>query len=328
MNNFYFYDLLSSRYNGNIDILPKKCKECIFKCDSKCTKFHNSIKEELNMQYCHNGFGVLKIGNNLFIGLTPIGCDGIKRAKKNKENVSNFVILSEEKLVSLINDFDNLNNDYSHFSSCIHDLNNIAVYFNQMEFDLKKDLPELCEENENIKSLIELYNMVKYRLQLEGKLNEAGFRRVSIKIHSLLLKLIKIMSFKASAKNVSFSLESSEAVIKGNENSYLLFFTLFDNAIKYAYQDGKINIYYKKDDKDFTVYIENYGPELSDDEIDKITLRGYRGKNSSTSGNGIGLATFKEICDKSGFKYNFKCVRIGNNRGVFTASVTFPLVED
>ncbi len=85
--------------------------------------------------------------------------------------------------------------------------------------------------------------------------------------------------------------------------------------------------YYKNWNDKLIVYVENIGPRLDEDEIDYITNRGYRGKNNGTTGNGVGLAVYKEICDKCHYDYRFQVRQLNPNQSLFTASIELPITK-
>ncbi len=70
------------------------------------------------------------------------------------------------------------------------------------------------------------------------------------------------------------------------------------NAIRYGNEGSCIGLYASSDQRGATVYVENEGPALSQDELDRMFSRFYRGDKSRseyTESNGLGLALVKAI---------------------------------
>ena len=65
------------------------------------------------------------------------------------------------------------------------------------------------------------------------------------------------------------------------------------------------------------VGISNYATQVYEDEFDKLTIRGYRGRNATPDGNGIGLSIFDGICKKQEINYNFKSKKINQREYMF-----------
>lgn len=321
---YNIYDQLLESQNDKM--IPNICKKCIQDKNSKCIAHYNQLVENELVQ-CPYGFYSFQSKEDILTCLTPSGCRGVKDMKKNKENSSELVIIQKEKLLSILLDYYLLKEKNDWLNASIHDLKNITMYFQSMEFKVRQELDDEFLLNDNVISMLELYNLIKYRLSLIGNLPEQGYERQTIPIHSLLLKLIRILSYKAKNKKVGFKIDPIDIKIIGNEYLYLAFFTLIDNAVKYAPTKSEIVFYYKNRNDKLIVYVENIGPRLDEDEIEYITNRGYRGKNNGTTGNGVGLAVYKEICDKCHYDYRFQVRQLNPNQSLFTASIELPITK-
>lgn len=109
---------------------------------------------------------------------------------------------------------------------------------------------------------------------------------------------------------------------------------LLDNAIKYSPRDSDIDIEFNESSKYVSVSVTNIGPCLEIEEIDKIFLRGYRGKEAEStdiSGKGFGLSFLKDICRIHNANYK---ISLGTNMfalndtnySSFTIEIDFPKV--
>lgn len=78
-------------------------------------------------------------------------------------------------------------------------------------------------------------------------------------------------------------------------------FNLLDNAIKFAPEDKAIEIYAEMDKDKVIVSIEDHGPGIVDDEVNKLFEKFYRGRMLTTKrGLGLGLAICRIIIEAHG----------------------------
>ena len=76
---------------------------------------------------------------------------------------------------------------------------------------------------------------------------------------------------------------------------------LLDNAFKYTPLDSPVELSAEADDKWLTVKISDRGPGLSEEDLDHVFDKFYRGKNQRVQGGtGLGLAVCKGILDIHG----------------------------
>jgi signal transduction histidine kinase len=91
----------------------------------------------------------------------------------------------------------------------------------------------------------------------------------------------------------------------------IAFYTVLDNAFKYADKYSTIRISYKTYLQTLTVSISNEGILPDDDEVNSIYERGYRGRNTrdAAEGKGLGMSIFSKVCKACGIDYNIKLYR-------------------
>jgi signal transduction histidine kinase len=77
---------------------------------------------------------------------------------------------------------------------------------------------------------------------------------------------------------------------------------LLGNAIKYSLPQSEVHIRIKKSDMWVSVEVEDQGIGISESELDKIWVRGYRCKGNNVDGFGIGLSVAKAIVEAHGGK--------------------------
>jgi hypothetical protein len=85
----------------------------------------------------------------------------------------------------------------------------------------------------------------------------------------------------------------------------IVFYNLFDNALKYSEGDFGIRVVCERNDWDISLDVISKGKPIMDIELDRIFEDGYRGvavKNSGEVGMGFGLAMCKKVLEVLGLK--------------------------
>lgn len=96
------------------------------------------------------------------------------------------------------------------------------------------------------------------------------------------------------------------------------------NAIRYGKSGTSIRLYAQANEKGSTVAVENQGPSLAQDEMDRMFSRFYRGDKSRseyTESNGLGLALVKAIVTIHGGSATASAPR----EGIVRFSLWFPV---
>jgi len=75
----------------------------------------------------------------------------------------------------------------------------------------------------------------------------------------------------------------------------LMLDNLVDNAIRYSRDERLLTIEASMDDAFVSLSVRDRGMGIPADEIDKVTRRFYRGKQTTTAGTGLGLAIVRRI---------------------------------
>ena len=87
---------------------------------------------------------------------------------------------------------------------------------------------------------------------------------------------------------------------------------LLDNAIKYA--PGVITIEFKREPECVRLSVEDRGPGIAPDELDRVTERFYRGRGSTPGGSGLGLSVVRELAERWGGRVAVKRSAAGGTR--------------
>ena len=79
---------------------------------------------------------------------------------------------------------------------------------------------------------------------------------------------------------------------------------IIENAVKYSYPGNDVVIHFQPQINDkLVVSVESYSPYCSNEEINRLFEKGYRGKHAkrvTSDGGGIGLYFVKLLCDLHG----------------------------
>ena len=110
-----------------------------------------------------------------------------------------------------------------------------------------------------------------------------------------------------------------------------LLFIILENAIKYSPKKRTINVNFNEPDEDkLVVKIESVGPFCRDNELKKIGTKGFRGYNAQkcdVTGQGMGLAFAREICDQHHIDISFDSANAFKDHGIsygpFTVILSF-----
>ena len=110
-----------------------------------------------------------------------------------------------------------------------------------------------------------------------------------------------LLSFnkRLAKKEISVNKDIDDFDIKANVTMIEeLLSNLIDNALKYNYDGGYINIEIKKDENDLIINVTNSGPVIPFKDQERLFERFYRvdsSRNKKTGGSGLGLAIVKHI---------------------------------
>ena len=81
----------------------------------------------------------------------------------------------------------------------------------------------------------------------------------------------------------------------------ILPFLLLENAVKYTVGEKQVEVFFEEIKNNLYVTISSFGPTCEEDELEKITQKSYRGRNTvkyNNDGMGIGLYLVEEMCNK------------------------------
>lgn len=313
----------------NNNLIPEFCKKCIKDKSKKCQKFYNDLleKDEEGLYQCPYKFQTYYVRNNIYTSLI-IKNENYTKLKKTIEScgqkITEFHSYNIDEIYNLISDFETLIMDNLTLRDCMHDLRNIGSFFNAMSQKITSDYNDLYERDDDIKALLSLYDLVNYRINILNGIKPSDNRRIKQKMHPLIKKLTIMLSYQARKKDIKFEISPiQESYVELSQNIYLAMFILLENAVKHSISDSTININFCELNDYMEVSIENRGAKIEIDEKEKLAIRGYRGKNTSTKGTGVGLSLAKEIFDQHNCSFNIKVTDINKYESLFVVTIKF-----
>ncbi len=212
-------------------------------------------------------------------------------------------------------------NNFSHeFKTPIMSINGLIGLIKNKDLPKEKQVEylEIIEEETNRLSLMttNILNMTK--LENQALLTDAHRYNVSEQIRVCVLMLEKRWTQKA----LSLSMDFDEFYINANEDLMKqVWLNILDNAVKFSNDGGEMDINISEKDGNISVSIGNTGPDIAEEDRDKVFNKFYRGKKTNNeSGNGIGLSIVKKIIDLHKGSVSFDT---SDGKTVFT--VTLPV---
>lgn len=256
---------------------------------------------------------ILKPVNTLVDGLSKLsqGEYSTRIATQNPDSSSSvfkrFNDLAEEleKTEILRSDFVN---SFSHeFKTPINSINGLITLIKKDNVSPEKRneyLDIIAEEASRLSTMTtNILNLSKYENQ--GILTDKTQFNLSEQIRTCILLLEK----KWSQKNLNLTLDFDEYFYFGNDDMLRhVWINLIDNAIKFSDTNGDLIIRITKQQKGFYVDVENFGPEINEDDRVRIFNKFYQTDRShAKSGNGIGLSIVKSIVELHCGSVSVKC---------------------
>jgi two-component system phosphate regulon sensor histidine kinase PhoR len=126
-----------------------------------------------------------------------------------------------------------------------------------------------------------------------------------LELRPLADKVLADLHAKAENKNVSLVNELPEFAINADVNRLdQVFANLVDNAIKYGHPEGSVTVGGKKlDDGWLEIFVEDDGPGIPAESLDRVFERFYRvdkARSRDQGGTGLGLSIVKHIVQAHG----------------------------
>ena len=325
---------------------------CLSHCKNKeCTDFYNRMQSAPTGFYqCPHGMSayVCNVENvkYVFSGLRIHGTYNKKLAKvtQTSSNIYNPVLSTTEieALASAEISLEKEKRILSHTTTEINDLlhetrklngqiKNICDIFWDTNSDEEFDSSELLSAMRNIHVCSYLvYNRFQHldsMLNPELSLGDPA-RVIVYKKVDKMRKLLKGFS----RKNVWISIDSPSTFYYNVYPTFeTLLFILFENGIKYSPEGKPVSVNFNEvGTNQLDVTISSIGPHCSNEEIQSLGSKGFRGENAKlldSTGQGIGLNFAKKICAMHNIDISFSSRYShkdhGVKYGIFTVTLHF-----
>ncbi len=156
------------------------------------------------------------------------------------------------------------------------------------------------------------------KVERKGIISDKKPFNVSEQIRNCVLLLEK----KWTKKRLNLSCEFDEYEICASEDMLKqVWINLLDNAIKFANDNGDLDIKIVKDNFKVSVSISNSGSSIAESEYDKIFTKFYRVEDKDDNeGNGIGLSIVKHIV-----QLHRGDIKVESKNNVTTFTVDLPI---
>lgn len=187
----------------------------------------------------------------------------------------------------------------------------------------QRSLERIVEQTGHTSSLLDdLLFMVRSR---EG---EVSLSTQPVPLHEALKDAVSAFETIATDRNISIELQSEEvaATVLGDRNRLRqTFVALIDNALRYSKPLGEICVRLGRHPRGYRVTVEDNGIGISEEDLELVFERFYRGENAirQAEGTGLGLPVAKAIIDAHGGEISLES-RPGNG---MTATVILPSAE-
>lgn len=248
------------------------------------------------------------------------------RLKIGNGKIANSVENSFNKMAEELENTEMLRSDF--INGLSHEFKTPIVSIRGFAKILKKDnlteeerleyLNIIDEESTRLAKLsTNVLNMTK--LENQSILTDVSTYNVSEQIRRVVVLLEK----KWSAKSILPVLDFDEYMISGDEEQLKqVWINLIDNGIKFAPENGELEVKIFQDNSLTKVDVINEGTPIPDEEKNRIFGKFYQSdKSHASEGNGIGLAMVKRIVELHGGAIE---VNSHNGRNVF--SIIIPKV--
>ena len=162
-----------------------------------------------------------------------------------------------------------------------------------------EDVPEFADSiNKESTRLINLVNDIILISRLES--DEIVLQKEEVNICDIVRVVVSRLEHIAAKKNININCKLPDEVKLTGVASMLeeLVFNLCDNAIKYNFDKGILNVIVEEEDKKVRIIVEDSGIGIPEDEKNAVFERFYRvdkSRSKEVGGTGLGLSIVKHI---------------------------------
>lgn len=220
---------------------------------------------------------------------------------KNKEK---YLRANSEIIDNTIHEIRKINNQIkSSTLSLSEELGKLEILDEQSDTIITSTLKTLDANTQLLSLRMDAYDMVINPSSVNNEIEH------SVKIYSSVEKVYKCLYSAKKDKKLQINLCGQSDKSFRLKNSILLaYFIIIENAIKYSYTGGAIDIIFNEISSGLEVLFKNPSLCPSEDELERLTERGYRSPVTADlkiKGSGLGLYILKEICEQNNVQYSF-----------------------
>ncbi len=159
------------------------------------------------------------------------------------------------------------------------------------------------EMEEELDRLINLVNRLNELNNAEAKI--LNVNKESFNLKDTLQKIITGFELSAQKKDLDFNInfKTGEQIYADKSSLQQVLNNVISNAVKYCYEDSKIEISVKEDQQDKVIKISNQGPTIKEEDLSYLFERFYqvdKSRSQKVEGMGIGLAITRNLVEANG----------------------------
>lgn len=187
-----------------------------------------------------------------------------------------------------------------------HDLRHPLTRMRNKLEEVYENLPNLTPEEQSQQithlmnecdTLLSTFNGLLRISNIESAKRHTAFEQVEL--HRVLEDVIDLYEPLANDKSITITSKIDKAMLVGDKD--LLFqaiANILDNAIKYTREKGTVDISLTRGKRSIRLDIDDEGPGIPAEHIDKVFTRFYRVDSCRTTpGNGLGLSLVRAIVE-------------------------------
>jgi len=132
--------------------------------------------------------------------------------------------------------------------------------------------------------------------KLENK--EAKINKELLNVEDTAQECVKNLESQALLKNINITITGKGKVYFDKEQLNKVIINLVENAIKYNFDGGKVDLIISEDNKKTKLIVKDNGIGIEKQYLSRIFERFYRvdkGRSKKTGGTGLGLSIVKHI---------------------------------
>ncbi len=332
--------------DGTIINCHSYCKNIRGLQKGKCIQYYEEILDSPGIHTCPYGFNsfVLKEKeiHEIFTSLKIQEKYDKKKLKYKVSKEDKTPEVSNEQLFDMIDLYryiEKLEVEHEEANKFVKDVMHEIRNFNSkiitkselMRREINNKKPRIKGKLERETSLTEnifaLSSLIEARfLAFDCTINPSSLTfggRRAIELHKKFHKAKLCCLDEAKNKKINIRLSECGGIVSLYDSFELVPFLLLDNAIKYSPKESSVEINFEELYNEIKVSICSIGPYISEEEIKKVCLKGFRANSvKNMNGSGIGLFLVSEICKIHGIKLNIEYKDIKDKVGHFIVQMT------